>query len=136
MFVLLNVFFIAFVLFSRGKKRGTLWALFFSSLTFLYLAVSLFYYLADYFTNEGLNEAVVYTLLSGLEGTDYTEYSTLIVSAFVFTVSMIAASYLYYRMMKKNVQPKVNIAGNFLHIYFLCIAYLSHPFFHDLKKIY
>ncbi len=56
---------------------------------------------SDYFTGEGINDAVIYHLAYGLAGAGFEEYSMIISMVILFLVFSIVASYIYYRRIKK-----------------------------------
>ncbi len=71
-----------------GKVLGILFSCLFL-LNFLFIE---FYFIADYFTNEGVNESVFYHMAYGLEGAGFGEYSTLIVVSVVAIIASVLLS--------------------------------------------
>ena len=73
----LSFFFSALVLsyYQAPTKRHLLFG---AILVFVYLGMSAFYIVADYFTGEGINDAVIFHLRYGLDGSGFGDYYLII----------------------------------------------------------
>lgn len=81
---------------SHAGVRKSL-AISFSVLLFAYLGLLAAFLLADYFTNRGIDESVLYHLEAGLRGAGIGEYQGLIMAAVVLClVSLLLPTWLYF----------------------------------------
>jgi len=119
-----------------GIKKGykTSYALIDTLFIFLYLMLTISYFIADYFTKKGITEAVVFTLQTGLSGAGIGEYKNLIFASMSFLFVSLLLSYLYYKRIKKHIT--LNPIFHFMHILIFAIAYMLHPFILDSYKLY
>ena len=135
-FYLSIIFFIISIATSRYRTKSPYTSFLNSFAIFLYLALTILYFSATYFTDTGINEAVLFTVQYGLDGAGFGEYLLLIaVSTFLF-VFIFALSYLYFRLIKNTVYPKSKRIKGAIHNTFLLFAFLAHPFILDLYSIY
>ena len=102
---------------------------------FLYLAITILYFSTNYFTGVGINEAVLFTVESGLSGAGFGEYMLLIAVVLLCFVTIFALSYLYFRIVNNSIHPKPKRLKGAIHNAFLLLAFLSHPFVLDLYSI-
>ena len=103
---------------------------------FLYFILTILYFSADYFTNEGVNEVVIYTLEYGLGGAGFGEYALLLSLSILFFVIAFSVSYMYFRIVKNSFHPKPKKIKGLLHNIFLILAFSFHPLMLDLYHIY
>ncbi len=71
---------------------------------FVYLLSIIFYFTADYFTNEGINDAVLYHLRYGLTGAGFFDYY---IVAIMTTLSIFASFLVSFYFYKKNILSSV-----------------------------
>ncbi len=128
--------FIISLLTAKYKERSRYNTLFSTGLIFIYLFISLLYFCADYFTGEGVNEAVIYTLKTGLKGAGFEEYITLIITSIFLLIFSIVISYTYMRLIKNYRYLKNKRLRGVIHNLALIIAFASHPLIWNLYKIY
>ncbi len=135
-FILSITFFAISILLSSYKSKHQYQAALNTLLIFLYLAITILYFSADYFTGEGITQVVLFTLKAGLNGAGFGEYLALIaVSASLFVFAF-ALSYLYWRLIKNDTHPKPKRLKSAIHNTFLFFAFLTHPFNLDLYSLY
>lgn len=82
---------------SKGKKSAFVIA----SIVFVYLILSAFYVISDYFTGEGVNDAVIYHLRYGLDGSGFGDYYLIILIAIALLCVSLMVSIVYYRLAHK-----------------------------------
>ncbi len=137
MYLYLSLTFIFISIITAKYKSKNLWnSLLNSSLIFLYFILTILYFSVDYFTNQGLNEAAVYTAEYGLQGAGFGEYSLLLSLSILAFVIVFAISYLYFKIIKNSIHPKPKKLKGLLHNVFLLLAFLIHPLIIDLYHIY
>ena len=91
-FYLSIIFFIISVLTAKYKSKHVFNAIINASSIFIYFALTILYFSADYFTNEGINDAVLYTVQYGLGGAGFGEYALLLSVTLFFFVVVFAIS--------------------------------------------
>lgn len=80
-----------FVIANPGGTRPVFRVTFFAGL-FLFLVITISHLIADFFTNHGIDDSVIFHLVYGLKGAGFREYSTLIflsIAAFAISVSLL-----------------------------------------------
>lgn len=100
----------------------------------VYFIMSVFYLVADYFTDEGVNEAVIYHLQVGLEGAGFGAYKTLILITVLAIVCYIALTLLYIKKFPPYIKENKKLALS--GIIFITAAFILHPLTKDLYRIY
>jgi len=98
--------------------------------------MGIFYFVADYFTGKGITQAVIFTLQSGVNGAGFGEYITLIVTTIFFVIFTLFLSYIYFRYIKDKSHLRPKKIQGIIHVLFLVLAFLVHPFNTDLYNIY
>jgi phosphoglycerol transferase len=103
--------------------------------TFVFVSISLYvmYFSADYFTDEGINNAVLYHVLKGLKGAGFSEYMELIVAASAsLTFGLLLSGWLLFK-----VRPNPNAKKAFTYLTFICIciSIIASPAISDLYRI-
>lgn len=105
-----------------------------SILFFTYLLFSLIYLSSDYFTDEGINDAVIYHILYGLNGAGFSEYFLMIItSIFTFIFSFIF-SFIYYKLINKNLHPQSNLTKKYITLFLILISFILHPTTNAISK--
>ncbi|MCP4116945.1 MAG: sulfatase-like hydrolase/transferase [Desulfobacteraceae bacterium] len=102
-YLLISILFFVFsVLLEKYKLQSKKSALLSACIVFLYVNFCGVFVVSDYFTGEGINDAVIYHLIYGLAGAGFKEYSMIIGTGIFFFVFSIAASSVYYRRKSKR----------------------------------
>lgn len=130
------VFFTISIATSKHGTKSTLASLLNSSAVFLYLALTILYFLANYFTGEGINEAVLFSAQYGMEGAGFGEFSVLISIGILLFLLAFALTYLFYRIINNSPHPRTTRIKGAIHSLFLLFAFLAHPLIVDLHSIY
>ena len=73
LWVSIGLFFLAFWT-SQHKTYQRFIAMMYTFLIFVYMILTTFYIVANYFTGEGINDAVIFHLRYGLDGSGYGDY--------------------------------------------------------------
>lgn len=134
-FFLSLIFFAICILESSYKTKHIFNALFNTFLILLYLTITIIYFSADYFTGVGINEAVLFTMESGLGDAGFGEYLLLATIVSICFVCALTASYFYFRVVKNCMYLKPKRLQGVIHNVFLLLAFMSHPFVLDLYNI-
>jgi len=135
-FYLSTTFFIIAVFLANYKTKHIYSALFSAFCIFLYLSMTIMYFVADYFTGKGITQAVIFTFESGLNGAGFGEYITLIVTTLFFVFCIIFLTYIYFLNIKDKYHIKTNRTKQFMHILLFLLSFLIHPFNIDIYNIY
>lgn len=119
-------------LLKRGNTPIAL-RLLFSSFFMFSIALYVLYAVSDYFTGEGINNAVIYHITQGIEGAGYSEYTGLIaVSIAVFALGLFLS---YWMIAKAGQRP----AGRMFYAYgavAICSSLLLNPASADLYDLF
>ena len=106
------------------------------SFVFVLLIISIFYGGSDYFTDDGINEAVLYHLKYGLEGAGFGEYAGFIVIFSTFIAISIFISLFVFFYLSRG---KSKVRGQFLHLLSglvaLGVAFIINPGLTDIIKL-
>ena len=94
-------------------------------LAIFYVLYTSAYFVADYFTDDGINSAVIYHLKYGLNGAGWAEYSSLIISVFALVIFNLI---LIYKFRSKKTNTKLSFI-------FLILAFLTSPTSINLYKL-
>ena len=124
------------LLFSGGvSKNGRLRAVIAATL-FIHIGLTTIFFVSDYFTGRGLNEAVIYHSLVGLEGAGFGEYLSITLSALVLLFGALASSLLYYFYFWRFLwtSKKTNVQWLCFALLFLSIG--VHRTTKDISKIF
>ncbi|MBC8501365.1 MAG: sulfatase-like hydrolase/transferase [DPANN group archaeon] len=123
-FLSLFLFFLSVYLFKKTNTSIINRAIF-SVLVFSSIIFYLFYVISDYFTGNGITDAVVYHLKYGLEGAGFLEYWELIVASIIVIAFGFIFSYWIFSKKSKNKSKKtVYVYTAFLLI---ILSLLSSP---------
>lgn len=126
LWVSLFVFIGAFVLLSTQKQTKR--SLFIGALIiFVYLTLNAIYVVADYFTGEGINDAVIFHLRYGLDGSGFGDYYlVMLIGVGLFIVSLMSAI-AYYRLLKNRQILHFSRWKQWASFGLLLISFLIHP---------
>lgn len=106
------------------SKQSALWG---ALLVLVYLVLSSFYIVSDYFTGEGINDAVIFHLRYGLDGSGFGDYYLIITLGVCLFIVSLMASIFYYRMVgKRSVQPFTR-ARKLISLTIMVLAWIIHP---------
>ncbi|QOG11576.1 sulfatase-like hydrolase/transferase [Arcobacter sp. FWKO B] len=130
------VLFILALITVKYKQKNKLRIIFDIFVLLIFCLISIAYIAADYFTGSGITQSVLSTLSLGLSGAGYEEYFLLIVASFFGFILFFVVAFFYYRHLHDVKQPNPKKIKAFLHNSFLISAFLMHPFFSDVSKIY
>lgn len=112
---------------SRHKIHKKLSALFYTIVIFMYMVLSTFYIVANYFTGEGINDAVLFHLRYGLDGSGYGDYYLIMsVGVVLFIMSLIVCA-IYYKLLQKEPSLRFVRLKRFLSVAAFCAAFVLHP---------
>jgi len=120
----------------KYRDRGVFKSLFETFTIFLFFLMTIAYLVADYFTNQGITEGVIYTFFHGLDSAGVGEYKLLIFSSFAFLIFGMIFCYFFYKFLKKSYKNRLNKTKLILYNLFLFFAFITHPIFPNLYKIY
>ncbi len=131
-------FFVVSLLLSRNRTRNR-YSLFLGAvIIFCYIILTGAYIVSDYFTGEGINDAVMYHLRYGLEGSGFGDYYLIILIGFGFFLASFILSFFYYRLLKNDIFPKERRIRRILSSLCLLLALVSHPtlvtFYDDVSE--
>jgi phosphoglycerol transferase len=91
---------------------------------FLFLTGSVAHLVADFFTNRGIDESVVFHLIYGLKGAGFSEYSTLIILGFVALLISVALVFGIKKIGEFGVRSSWFL---YLSIAILTLSIMVHP---------
>jgi phosphoglycerol transferase len=118
---------------NKLTKHGIL---FISAVTLLYTCYSICFLASDYFTDEGINDAVVFHVMYGLEGAGYGEYAILILVSIVsviasFIIPFVSFKHLSCWLYRGNRNSKIAM----IYVIIL-LSFIINPVFYNVIKIY
>jgi len=96
----------------------------------LFIFLSGAYIVSDYFTNAGINEAVLFTLLYGLEGTGFSEYSNLIGLWLLICLAALVGFFVTVKFLKGRGRKKILKTNAILPVLAtscLALGIIAHP---------
>jgi len=112
---------------SKNRTRSNKSAILGALVIFIYIILSAFFIVSNYFTGEGINDAVIYHLRYGLEGTGFGDYYLIIaIGVGLFIVSLMAAVF-YFRMVGKRSVQRFTGWKRFFSLLIVIIAWGIHP---------
>ncbi len=108
----------------KQTKRG----LFIGSIIiFLYLILNAIYVVADYFTGEGINDAVIFHLRYGLDGSGFGDYYlVMLLGVGLFIISLMSAL-AYYHLLKSKHIEHVSKWKQYSAFVLMMTAFVIHP---------
>lgn len=119
--------FIASVYTSKNRMRSHKSLIFGALSIFVYLLLTVVFIVSDYFTDEGINDAVIYHLHYGLEESGFGDYYLIIsIGIFLFISSLVLAIF-YYRMVKNSILIHHHFIKRLLSGVLLIGALVFHP---------
>ena len=135
--LLLSLLFFIFAIFTMKYKEKKRKRIFLDvGLFVLFGILTIIYFVASYFTGNGINETVLAALNLGLGEAGFEEYILLILASIASFVILFVAAFFYYRHLDTVVAAKPQKIKAFLHNGFLILAFLAHPSTIDLKNLY
>lgn len=121
------VFFSVSIIMSKSRQRSQKSILFGSVSIFIYMCLTAFFIVSDYFTGEGINDAVIYHLRYGLDESGFGDYYIIIsIGVFLFIASLVLAVF-YYKMVKKSVLVAHSFTKRLISFLTLIVALALHP---------
>ncbi|WP_263833145.1 sulfatase-like hydrolase/transferase [Sulfurospirillum oryzae] len=94
---------------------------------FIYMVLSAFYIVSNYFTGEGINDAVIFHLRYGLDGSGFGDYYLIIATAIALLIGSLALSVFYYRLLKNSVLQEHQKLKRIISASALSAALILHP---------
>lgn len=104
---------------------------------FVLLVVSIIYEVSDYFTDAGINEAVIFHFKYGLEGAGFAEYSKLIgLSVASIVLALIICGFVFYYLSVPQSRSRFNpVYWTCSGVLALIAAFVINPATSDLYHI-
>lgn len=132
-FTILSMIFliIGIVSFKKFRQSRIINSVFFIMM-FFSIALFISYAVINYFTGNGINEAVIFHLKYGLGGAGYLEYSWLIITtgATLLLTASLLQKFIFNKESKKN-----NHKNNIIAIISIFFSYIFNPLIVDIYKI-
>lgn len=123
----------------RNKIKNRFVLFCFSFGFFLLLFISGFYYVANYYSGQGIDESVIYHLTMSVEGAGLGEFSLTIAFIIVYLLLILLLSfYFYFKNKNKNKNKNDSSKKSFVLIGFILmgISFYINPGVLDIKDIY
>lgn len=136
MFILsiLTMLFSVFLL--RSKINSHFLAISFAFFFFVLFFVSGFYYVADYFSGNGIDESVFFHLTMDMGGAGFKEFSSIILLTILYLVAISVGSFFIYRLVFSNkIINKKRLTSSFATGLIL-LSFYSNPGAVDFYKYY
>ena len=102
----------------------------FLCIVFFSILLLIGYLVLNYFTGEGINEAVIYQLKYGFAGAGFSEYKKLMITTFISIVVIAFTVYKLFNKTHKKSRPRKELAYTLLSL-----SLFSNPAVYDLVKI-
>lgn len=112
---------------SKNRTRTRKSALIGAGTIFIYMLLSAFYIISNYFTGEGINDAVIFHLRYGLEGSGFGDYYLIIGIGFGLLIASLALSIFYYRLVKNDLFEHHQKLKYALSLSALALSLVLHP---------
>ena len=129
-----SLLFIMAIITSKNRTRSRKSALWGAFILFLYMILSAFFVVSDYFTGEGINDAVIFHLAYGLDGSGFGDYYLIIAIGVAFFISSLVFSVVYYRWVKNDIFPMRRTTRYILSCVALIGAFMMHPSVHFIAE--
>lgn len=111
-YLALSVFLFLTALLTSRNRTHNVYSLFLGALLiFVYILLTGAYIVSDYFTGEGINDAVMYHLKYGLEGSGLGDYYLIITIGFCLFLASFILAYFYYHfsfLLRVNDTIEIN----------------------------
>ncbi|MDD2383618.1 MAG: sulfatase-like hydrolase/transferase [Sulfurospirillaceae bacterium] len=121
------ILFMVSVYLSKNRLRTQKSLLGGTLIIFIYMILTVFFIVSDYFTGEGINDAVIYHLRYGLDDSGFGDYYNIISIGLFLFIASLTLSIFYYRMVKNSVVVHHHIVKRLLSGGFLIVALVLHP---------
>jgi phosphoglycerol transferase len=108
---------------TRTRKSALIGAVF----IFIYMLLSIFYIVSNYFTGEGINDAVIFHLRYGLEGSGFGDYYLIIFAVIGLLIASLAFSIFYYRLVKNDIFEHYHTLKHGISIVAFTLSLVLHP---------
>ncbi|WP_041958035.1 sulfatase-like hydrolase/transferase [Sulfurospirillum arsenophilum] len=112
---------------SKNRTRTQKSALIGAVGIFIYMIMSAFYIVSNYFTGEGINDAVIFHLRYGLDGSGFGDYYLIIAAGIGLLIASLALSLFYYRLVKNDLFEHHHKLKHGISLVALIISLLLHP---------
>ncbi len=112
---------------SKNRTRTQKSALIGAVCIFTYMIISAFYIVSNYFTGEGINDAVIFHLRYGLEGSGFGDYYLIIAAGVGLFIASLALSIFYYRLVKNDVFEHHHKLKHAISVAALMLSLVLHP---------
>ncbi len=126
LWVSIGLFFLAFWT-SQHKTYQRFIAMMYTFLIFVYMILTTFYIVANYFTGEGINDAVIFHLRYGLDGSGYGDYYLIMSVCVVLLIASLILSVVYYKLLQRQRVVSHPRLKRLISIVAFLGAFLIHP---------
>ena len=112
---------------SKNRTHTSISASIGAIVIFIYMVLSACYIVSNYFTGEGINDAVIFHLRYGLDGSGFADYYLIIAVGIALLISSLVLSVFYYRLLKGIIfveQPRLK---RVISTFALILALIFHP---------
>ena len=128
-----------FAIKSAPPKKLTI---FFQVTVLVFMTCTGLYLISDYFTGNGINEAVLFQIRIGFSGAGLGEYNNLFLFSILWSLATFGLVYAAQRLTKKYIHKKKRDnnstpvrVNSFLATIFFVLAFITHPFSIDIVKL-
>ena len=138
-FILLSAFLLGSAVFLLCKHSVTrLVGILTSFIVLVFFVLTGGYFFSDYFTGAGINEAVLYHLIVGLEGAGFAEYKGLFLGGIAYLIFSAGATHLVYRVSVSGAEKKggFRLKSKVLVLGLLLGSILIHPAVTDVCGVF
>lgn len=120
----------------KHSSASALWRITIGLWTFCWLFLLEFWFVANYFTGNGIDHAVLFHLRYGLDGAGLSEYLGIISSSMVLLLLAVIAGYLVYRFGWKYNRLQGGKFQSTAGVFLLVLGVALSPAVLDVSRIY
>lgn len=132
--IISTIFIVIAILIFKTKWSRKLTALL-SSASFLFISLlSGIFLVADYFTGSGINEAVIFHVIAGLDGAGYKEYSQLLIASIFYLVVVGFITIVIYYLVKSKERSE-GIFWKYFAMTLIIVGICIHPASSDIYRL-
>ncbi|SFU03142.1 sulfatase-like hydrolase/transferase [Halomonas saccharevitans] len=115
-----------------GNKKACFGSFFFIASMLLYGS----FYVANYFTGDGIDESVSFHLNAELGGAGLSEYQGLIYTTILYIAVVLILGFSVFKIIKKqNKNPKVNFIWHATTVFFVAVSFTTNPATQDIYYV-
>lgn len=112
---------------SKNRTHTSISASIGAIVIFIYMVLSACYIVSNYFTGEGINDAVIFHLRYGLDGSGFADYYLIIAVGIALLISSLVLSVFYYRLLKGIIFVERPRLKRVISTLALILALIFHP---------